>query len=147
MKLIASFLLGASLLVTPAVAKEITIGLAAPLSGPQAYFGGTWHKGFKLYVDKLNAAGGVNGVTVAYDQQDDKADPREGTLGFLPDSVQSPIGDAAEHIHQTGVEQAGNLLVRNGYVIQRPERRHRQRHQPSRCAVVEIGRASCRERV
>lgn len=80
MKLIASFLLGASLLVTPAVAKEITIGLAAPLSGPQAYFGGTWHKGFKLYVDKLNAAGGVNGVTVAYDQQDDKADPREGTL-------------------------------------------------------------------
>ncbi len=47
---------------------------------PAAYFGTTWHNGFKLYWDKLNAAGGVNGTTVAYEQEDDKADPREGTL-------------------------------------------------------------------
>jgi branched-chain amino acid transport system substrate-binding protein len=80
MKFAAALLLGASLVVSAAHAKDITVGLAAPLSGPQAFFGTTWHKGFKLYVDKLNAAGGVNGVTVNYDQQDDKADPREGTL-------------------------------------------------------------------
>ncbi|MEZ5798548.1 MAG: branched-chain amino acid ABC transporter substrate-binding protein [Paracoccaceae bacterium] len=80
MKLTAALLLSATALATPLLAEEITVGLAGPLSGPQAYFGTTWHNGFKLYVDKLNADGGVNGVTVAYDQQDDKADPREGTL-------------------------------------------------------------------
>lgn len=85
-----SLCLGASLLASSALlmpvlssaasAEEIAIGLAGPLSGPQAYFGTTWHNGFKLYWDKLNAAGGVNGTTVAYEQEDDKADPREGTL-------------------------------------------------------------------
>ncbi|MFT4150674.1 MAG: branched-chain amino acid ABC transporter substrate-binding protein [Paracoccaceae bacterium] len=80
MKLTAALLLSAAMLSQPLMAEEITVAMAGPLSGPQAYFGTTWHNGFKLYVDKLNAAGGVNGVTVAYDQQDDKADPREGTL-------------------------------------------------------------------
>ncbi|SOC46414.1 amino acid/amide ABC transporter substrate-binding protein (HAAT family) [Rhizobium subbaraonis] len=80
MKFAASLCLGVSLLASHALADEVTIGLAGPLSGPQAYFGSTWHNGFKLYVDQLNAAGGVNGTTIAIDQQDDKADPREGTL-------------------------------------------------------------------
>lgn len=84
MKSVASLFLGVALLtasvVAPVAAKDITVGVAGPLSGPQAFFGSTWHKGFKLYVDKLNAAGGVNGVTINLDQQDDKADPREGTL-------------------------------------------------------------------
>ncbi|MCF3639265.1 branched-chain amino acid ABC transporter substrate-binding protein [Rhizobium sp. TRM95111] len=80
MKFVTSLCLGMSLIATPSFADEITIGLSGPLSGPQAYFGTTWHKGFMLYWDKLNAAGGVNGTTVKYNQQDDKADPREGTL-------------------------------------------------------------------
>lgn len=63
-----------------ALAEDVTIGLSAPLSGAQAYFGSTWHNGFKLYVEKLNADGGVNGTKIQIDQQDDKADPREGTL-------------------------------------------------------------------
>ena len=80
MKLKAALLVSAALLATPALADEITVGMSAPLSGAQAFFGTTWHNGFKLYVDKLNADGGVDGTTVAYNQQDDKADPREGTL-------------------------------------------------------------------
>ncbi|MDX3929487.1 MAG: branched-chain amino acid ABC transporter substrate-binding protein [Shinella sp.] len=80
MKFAASLCLGVALFATPSLAEEISIGIAGPLSGPQAYFGNTWHNGFKLYLDKLNAAGGVNGVTVNINQQDDKADPREGTL-------------------------------------------------------------------
>lgn len=80
MKLSAALTVSASLIALPAMAEEITVGMSAPLSGAQAYFGNTWHNGFKLYVNALNAAGGVNGVTVAFDQQDDKADPREGTL-------------------------------------------------------------------
>lgn len=80
MKLIASMLISAAMMSTPLMAEEITVGLSGPITGPQAYFGTTWHNGFKLYIDKLNAAGGVNGTTIAIDEQDDKADPREGTL-------------------------------------------------------------------
>ncbi|GGE05920.1 branched chain amino acid ABC transporter substrate-binding protein [Aureimonas endophytica] len=80
MKMLITALLGSALLAGPTLAGEITIGMTGPLSGPQAFFGTTWHNGFKLYVDGLNAAGGVNGTTVAYEQEDDKADPREGTL-------------------------------------------------------------------
>ncbi len=80
MRYLAAAFLGAAILSGPACAEEIAVGLSAPLSGPQAFFGTTWHNGFKLYVDKLNADGGVNGTTVKYNQQDDKADPREGTL-------------------------------------------------------------------
>lgn len=80
MKSVLAICVGACLIGAPAFAGEVTIGIAAPLSGPQAYFGATWHNGFKLYVEKLNAAGGVNGSTISIDQQDDKADPREATL-------------------------------------------------------------------
>jgi branched-chain amino acid transport system substrate-binding protein len=80
MKCFAAALIGATMLSGHAFAEEITVGMSAPLSGAQAFFGTTWHNGFKLYVDKLNADGGVNGTTVKYEQEDDKADPREGTL-------------------------------------------------------------------
>lgn len=80
MKFIASLAIGAAFIAAPASAKDITIGLAGPISGPQAFFGSTWHDGFKLYIEKLNAAGGANGVTVKIEQQDDQADPRQGTL-------------------------------------------------------------------
>ncbi|MFB2550475.1 branched-chain amino acid ABC transporter substrate-binding protein [Ciceribacter sp. sgz301302] len=80
MKYLIAALLGTTMLASQVQAEEITVGIAGPISGPQAFFGTTWHNGFKLYVDKLNEAGGVNGVTIKYNQQDDKADPREGTL-------------------------------------------------------------------
>lgn len=80
MKNFSIALLGVSILAGSAWADEITVGMTGPLSGPQAYFGSTWHDGFKLYVDSLNAKGGVNGTAVKYEQEDDKADPREGTL-------------------------------------------------------------------
>jgi branched-chain amino acid transport system substrate-binding protein len=80
MKHFLAALVTGTVLAGPVLADEITVGMAAPLSGAQAYFGSTWHNGFKLYVDALNAAGGVNGTTINYIQEDDKADPREGTL-------------------------------------------------------------------
>ena len=80
MKLTAALLLSAATLAAPLAAEEITVGMTAPLSGPQAFFGTTWHNGFKLYIDQLNENGGADGVTIKYVQQDDKADPREGTL-------------------------------------------------------------------
>lgn len=65
---------------TIARADDINIGAAAPLSGPQAVFGLTLHNGMKLYFDELNAKGGIDGKKLVLVQEDDKADPKEGTL-------------------------------------------------------------------
>lgn len=60
--------------------EPIKIGTAGPLSGAQAFFGSSWHNGIRLYFDEVNEAGGINGRKIELIQQDDKADPREGTL-------------------------------------------------------------------
>ncbi|ODN71237.1 branched-chain amino acid ABC transporter substrate-binding protein [Methylobrevis pamukkalensis] len=91
--------------LTPVMAEEVTIGAEAPLSGPQALFGVTWHNGIKMYFDEVNAKGGVNGKTFVLEQLDDKADPREGTLVAQKlcddDNVKAAIGP-----FNSGVAQA-----------------------------------------
>lgn len=66
--------------ISAAHAEDIKIGFAAPLTGPQAYFGTTWLNGVQLYVDQLNAKGGIDGNKIVIMPADDKADPREGTI-------------------------------------------------------------------
>jgi branched-chain amino acid transport system substrate-binding protein len=99
----AAALLGLSLM--PATAEEVAMGAEAPLSGPQALFGVTWHNGIKMYFDEVNAKGGVGGKTFKLVQLDDKADPREGTLvaqKFCDDaSIKTIIGP-----FNSGVAQA-----------------------------------------
>lgn len=63
-----------------AFAEDIRIGATAPLSGPQAQFGEALFNGTDLYLEAFNAAGGFNGRKVVLSRQDDKADPKEGTL-------------------------------------------------------------------
>jgi branched-chain amino acid transport system substrate-binding protein len=78
-RLLACFAIG-SLFALPAHAEEITVAAAAPITGPQAYFGTALHNGMRMYFEEANAAGGINGVTFVFESHDDKADPREGTL-------------------------------------------------------------------
>jgi len=72
--------IGVALAASSVSAQDLVVGAAAPLSGPQAVFGGSWHNGIKIYFDEINAAGGVKGRKLVLSQGDDKADPREGTL-------------------------------------------------------------------
>jgi branched-chain amino acid transport system substrate-binding protein len=80
MKHAMSILVFASLMSSTAFAADIKIGATAPLTGPQAIFGTTLFNGTDLYFEELNAAGGINGNTLVLSRQDDKADPKEGTL-------------------------------------------------------------------
>ena len=62
----------------------IKIGSAAPLTGEIAHLGKDNENGARMAVDEINAAGGVKLGDKTYKLQligeDDKADPREGTL-------------------------------------------------------------------
>lgn len=60
----------------PAVAQETyTIGLTGAMTGPAAGTLGPAVEGLRIYVEKLNAAGGINGRKVNLILQDDSAEP------------------------------------------------------------------------
>ncbi|WP_137389814.1 branched-chain amino acid ABC transporter substrate-binding protein [Rhodoligotrophos defluvii] len=80
MKRTIAGIVAALLLTAGAQAEELGVGAAAPITGPQAYFGTTLQNGMRMYFDEVNAAGGINGNTFVFHGEDDKADPREGTL-------------------------------------------------------------------
>ncbi len=65
-----------------AAAKEIKIGIVAPITGEAATFGSSTVNGATLYFDQVNAAGGINGVMIKYFIEDDKGDPTEGANAY-----------------------------------------------------------------
>ena len=55
------------------------IGYSGPLTGNGASAGQDYLNGIQLYVDKLNAAGGINGQQVEIMSEDDQMDPKNST--------------------------------------------------------------------
>src|SRR6202171_5721141 len=80
MMLRALILLLATLRPPPVAAeaqKPIKVGMPIPLSGPPALFGEPASKGAQMYVDELNAKGGVLGRKIELVIRDSKADANE----------------------------------------------------------------------
>jgi len=70
----------AALLTLPLAAeaqKPIKVGMPMPLSGPPALFGEPATKGAQMYVDEINAKGGVLGRKIELLTRDSKADANE----------------------------------------------------------------------
>lgn len=62
--MVAAMLLALSLLMPCLAEDTIKIGGLAPLTGPYAVYGFSVKNGADLYIDQLNAAGGINGTPV-----------------------------------------------------------------------------------
>lgn len=58
-------------------ADEALVGFFGPLSGDNAQYGQTFRNAIELYVEGLNAEGGVDGRTVVIRAEDDRAVPQE----------------------------------------------------------------------
>src|SRR5438876_4765841 len=70
--------LGASLaLSTAALAQDITIAVAGPMTGGESAFGRQMKNGAEQAVADLNAAGGVLGKKLALEVGDDACDPKQ----------------------------------------------------------------------
>jgi branched-chain amino acid transport system substrate-binding protein len=68
--------IAAAAIALPAAAQEsYVIGLTGAMTGPAAGTLGPAVEGLRLYVDKLNAAGGINGRKINLILQDDSAEP------------------------------------------------------------------------
>src|SRR5213593_1280961 len=92
-------LLLATLLALPLVAeaqKPIKVGMPMPLSGPPALFGEPASKGAQMFIDELNAKGGVLGRKIELVVRDSKADANEAVRQarelILKDNVDFLVG-------------------------------------------------------
>jgi branched-chain amino acid transport system substrate-binding protein len=75
---VAGLALGASLLLAGgALAEDLTIGTAGPMTGQYATFGQQLKNGAELAVADLNAAGGVLGKQLKIETGDDACDPKQ----------------------------------------------------------------------
>jgi branched-chain amino acid transport system substrate-binding protein len=97
-------------------AKEITIGLTAPLTGDNAEYGNVFKNAIELALDKVNSQGGVNGAKIKLVAGDSKADPKEAAniaQKFVSDSnILAVIGDFTSTAALAGapIYQKGGLV-------------------------------------
>ena len=88
----------AALPAAPTFAKEssnLVLGQSCPLTGPSAQLGIQLSKGAKLYFDKVNAAGGVDGRRIELQTLDDGYEPercKANTQKFLDANVAALFG-------------------------------------------------------
>ena len=53
------------------------VGVTGPFTGDGAQYGEMFRMGVEMHADEINAAGGINGVPLELEFQDDKGDPKE----------------------------------------------------------------------
>jgi branched-chain amino acid transport system substrate-binding protein len=74
---LGAFALALGLVAGPAMAQDITIAVAGPITGSQATFGRQMKNGADQAVADLNAAGGVLGRKLKLEVGDDACDPKQ----------------------------------------------------------------------
>lgn len=92
---------------------DILIGVAGPITGPNAAFGAQFQKGAEQAVADINAAGGVLGQKIAIQIGDDVSDPKQGISvanKFVADGVKYVVGH-----YNSGVSiPASDVYAENG---------------------------------
>ena len=76
--LLTGVALGLGLAFATAASAQIRIGVAGPITGPNAAFGAQLKNGTEQAVEDINAAGGVMGQKLALSTGDDVSDPKQG---------------------------------------------------------------------
>ena len=92
---------------------DILIGVAGPLTGPNAAFGAQLQKGAEQAAADINAAGGINGEQIKLVFGDDVSDPKQGISvanKFVGDGVKFVIG----HFNSGVSIPASEVYAENG---------------------------------
>ncbi|TCL71323.1 branched-chain amino acid ABC transporter substrate-binding protein [Rhizobium sp. BK251] len=108
-----STVLGVFLFTTGIARADIVVGVAGPLTGPNAAVGEQFMKGAEKAAAAMNAAGGINGEKIVLSFGDDASDPKQGISvanKFVADGVSFVIGH-----YNSGVSiPASNVYAENG---------------------------------
>src|SRR4026207_327381 len=71
----------ASLVGAGGASAQLKIGVAGPLTGPNAAFGAQLKNGAEQAAADINAKGGINGQKIELSFGDDVSDPKQGVSG------------------------------------------------------------------
>src|SRR5215207_3731212 len=93
--LLTGVALGLGLAFSSAASAQIKIGVAGPITGPNAAFGAQLKNGVEQAVEDINAAGGINGQKLQVVVGDDVSDPKQGVSvanKFAAEGVKMVVG-------------------------------------------------------
>jgi branched-chain amino acid transport system substrate-binding protein len=109
--------IAASLACVGGASAQLKVGVAGPLTGPNAAFGAQLKNGAEQAAADLNAKGGINGQKIELVFGDDASDPKQGVSvanKMLGDGVKFVIG----HFNSGVVMPASEVYQENGiYMI------------------------------
>ncbi len=111
--------LAAVLAFSGAANADIKIGVAGPITGPNAAFGAQLVNGVQQAVDDINKAGGILGEKLVLEQGDDVSDPKQGVSvanKFVGDGVKYVIG----HFNSGVTIPASDVYSENGILFITP---------------------------
>jgi branched-chain amino acid transport system substrate-binding protein len=95
------------------------MGVAGPITGPNAAFGAQLVNGTQQAVDDINKAGGILGQQITLEQGDDVSDPKQGVSvanKFVGDGVKFVVG----HFNSGVTIPASDVYQENGVLFITP---------------------------
>ena len=132
---LTGFVLAAGLAFSGAAqADDFKLGVAGPITGPNAAFGAQLQMGTQMAVDDLNAKGGILGNKITVEVGDDVSDPKQGVSvanKFVGDGVKYVVG----HFNSGVTIPASDV-----YVEKQHSHDHAVRHQPDPDREGQVGR-------
>jgi branched-chain amino acid transport system substrate-binding protein len=117
--LLTSVVFAAGLALAGAAQAQIKLGVAGPITGPNAPFGAQLKNGVDMAVKNINAKGGILGQTVTVEVGDDQSDPKQGVSvanKFVGDGVTMVVG----HFNSGVTIPASEVYADNGIIMITP---------------------------
>jgi branched-chain amino acid transport system substrate-binding protein len=111
--------LGAAIIFAGTAQAQIKLGVAGPITGPNAAFGAQLKNGTEQAVEDINAAGGIMGQKIAVSTGDDVSDPKQGVSvanKFVGDGVKFVVG----HFNSGVTMPASEVYAESGILMVSP---------------------------
>jgi branched-chain amino acid transport system substrate-binding protein len=116
---LSGVVLAAGLALSSAANAQIKLGVAGPVTGPNAAFGAQLKNGVEQAVEDINAAGGILGQKIELSVGDDVSDPKQGVSvanKFVGDGVTLVVG----HFNSGVSIPASEVYAENGILAITP---------------------------
>lgn len=108
-----------SLALATAASAQIKVGVAGPMTGPNAAFGAQLKNGAEMAAADINAKGGINGQKIELVFGDDQSDPKQGVSvanKFVGDGIKFVVG----HFNSGVTMPASTVYAENGMLMITP---------------------------
>ncbi len=117
--LLTGIALGAVIALSGVAHAQIKLGVAGPITGPNAAFGAQLKNGVEQAVEDINAKGGILGQKITVSVGDDVSDPKQGVSvanKFVGDGVKFVVG----HFNSGVTIPASDVYQENGILMVTP---------------------------